>query len=162
MRSFGRHFARIVGLVVLLSVVGLAILTFVDVIRLPFGLVDAEIRQTVELDGNLTVRGSTNLPDGALVTCEVWHESEDAGLGSGAFDVLRTIAVASGRFDCSTSVAGWPPGTIRVGVRFEPYLADQPADIREAYGSRGQRLGGTQVRHDSDGWILETVTDVQH
>jgi hypothetical protein len=147
-------FLAVGGVVVFVS-------ALLSVVRLPIGLTEVTISPVASVDnGRVIVTGDSNVPDGSIIQCEIWHESEDGGLGSGKFDVGEAVLVASGKFTCSTSIEDWPPGTVRVGVRFVPFLEDQPPSVRAAFGPDGRGLGGPQVVRDSDGWIVQVVQDV--
>lgn len=121
--------------------------------------VDFAVEPTVR-DGAVELVGSTSLVDTSRVSCEVWHESEDEGLGPGDFMDLAWSEVQDGRFNCEVDVSGWPAGTIRASVTFEPYEPDQPAVVVETYGTSGQRLAGPLVTHSSDGAMLQILLDL--
>ncbi len=111
-------------------------------------------------NGVLTLRGATSLMDGALVGCEVWHESEDLGLGSGRFMTLAESAVEMGTFACAVDIADWPLGAIRASVTFSPYEQGQPVFVRDAYGAEGEFLSGPSATSTSDGRQLRVLVDV--
>jgi hypothetical protein len=128
--------------------------------RIPFNQIETTMSITTSLDGRiLTMSGTTNLSDGAVVVCEAWHESEDHGLGPSRYIAGDDAVVASGTFVCRADLTGWPSGTVRADARFVPY-DDQPKDVVERYGEFGERLGGPRVFQDSDGWVLHIRKNV--
>jgi hypothetical protein len=106
------------------------------------------------------VDGRTTLIDGSLIGCEAWHESEDDGLGPGRFMGLANDEVRDGKFECTVPISDWPPGRIRVSVTFSPSEPEQPAAVKSAYGSDGERLGGPAAVNIEGGRQLQRVGDV--
>ena len=114
---------------------------------------------STSVDGRLlTTNRTTTLPDGARIDCETWHDSEDDGLGPGVYDTVDVVAVHSGTFVCRADLTGWPAGMVRSSARFLSW--DQPVEIVDRYGYRGERLSGAEVYHDLDGWVLEVRESV--
>lgn len=103
------------------------------------------------------VDGLTTLIDGSLVSCEVWHESEDHGFGPGTYITLTSTTVINGAFSCRPSVEGWPEGSITIAVVFDPSEPEQPDQVVQTYGRRGQGLAGPQATSTSDGRVLQVV-----
>jgi hypothetical protein len=156
-----RFLAVILGLTLVLAVACYAFAVTFRITRIPFGLIETTMGITTSLDERaLTVTGKTSLPDGALIDCEVWHESEDSGFGTGVYEVDQASVVSSGAFVCRADLTGWPAGIVRAHARFVPY-EDQPIDVAQRYGEYGERLTGPGVFHDSDGWILDVQENVQ-
>jgi hypothetical protein len=153
------HLRRVLAFVLVLGVVCYGGAVALGISRIPFNLIETTMAISTSLDGRLlTLNGTTNLPDGAVIACETWHESEDDGLGSGDYDVGDQVTVVSGTFLCRADLTGWPTGMIRASSTFYPW--DQTADVVDRYGYRGERMSGAAVYQDSDGWVLEVREDV--
>lgn len=160
-RSTLQRVAIVLGLVLLIGLGCYMTAVAFRVARMPFGLVETTMGITTSLDARvLTVSGATSLSDGALVDCEIWHESEDLGLGPGDHDVYVQSVVVSGTFVCRADLTGWPSGSVRTDARFVPYGDGQPLDVRHRYGDYGEHLSGAGVFQDSDGWILHVRENV--
>jgi hypothetical protein len=153
------HLRQIVAIVAILGVLGYGAAVALGITRIPINLIETSIAISTSLDGRiLTISGTTTLPDGAVVDCETWHESEDDGLGSGEYHTVDVVTIHSGALMCRADLTGWPTGTVRASARFLPW--DQPAAIVDRYGYRGERLSGSEVYQDSDGWVLEVRENV--
>lgn len=153
------YLRRIIALVVILGVVGYGGAVALGITRIPFNLIETTLTISTSLDGRtLITSGTTTLPDGALVDCEAWHELEDDGLGPGAYITTDVATVHSGAFRCRADFTGWPEGMVRATARYLPW--DQPAEVADRYGYRGERLSGPEVYPDSDGWVLEVRENV--
>jgi hypothetical protein len=143
-------------------VIGVAGARYLGLFRLPIGLIPTQLSVTATFrDYGLVVSGTTTIPDGALLECEVWHDLDASEAGTGAYSVVVLARVASGAYSCEVDVAGWPPGSVTTNVRFRPFLPEQPATVTEKYGADGDRLDGPQLSHDSDGWELDAQTVVR-
>lgn len=95
----------------------------------------------------LWLEGATNLPDGAYVNYQVTHEAAGATEVADwpATNLIESgrSAVQNGAYWAQISTFNWPPGAVRVVVRFP--LPPQPPHVVERYGEFGERLGGEHV-----------------
>jgi hypothetical protein len=105
----------------------------------------------------VSVRGTTDLPDGALVTVQVFHVDEYAreaaaagGAPSDSVWVLdKWLAVTNGTFEASFPKPDWPDGRVLAVAHFE--LTIQPQHVTDRYGTAGERLSGPLVVPSRDG-----------
>lgn len=95
----------------------------------------------------LRVSGNANLPDGALISYEVSHESWGTRIFSPAEMDVRfadgTTEVKSGKYEFSVNVAQWPSGNIETWVAFQTILGTtvkQPQGVIELYGELGEKI----------------------
>lgn len=102
----------------------------------------------------LTVRGTTDLPDGSLVWVGAHHED----LWQIA-DGNEAITV-DGSFATVLDLDRWPNGPISVNASFS-LRDDQPPEAIERFGADGEHLSGPGVRWDSDGPYLLATTTIQ-
>ena len=108
-------------------------------------------------DGTVTVAGETDLPDGTVVLTQIlqWDEWQRATADGVTPDVdtspwVRSdqTVVSDGRFEATFSTADWPAGR-GLAVGYFWLDAQQPPDVIERFGSRGQRLKGPDVTEDA-------------
>lgn len=94
-------------------------------------------------DATLLVRGSTDLPDGAILYVGL---SDPDGT---RIESVPTV-VENGSYMRDLDLMDWPPGRVLVLVGFsiEP---DQPDAVVDRFGPDGERLAGPNVHVDSDG-----------
>jgi hypothetical protein len=131
-------------------------------------LANARIELEVATSGALvTVRGSTDLPDGTLIAVDVYHADEwrRAGHGDRSRDVDSfpwidgaDATVMDGTFEATIDVTGWPAGR---GGAVALFWVDgyQPPMVEERFGPDGADLRGPDVRLLDDGSRrLEVVT----
>ncbi len=115
--------------------------------------------ETVELDmdarvadGTISVDGTTDLPDGALIAYEVTldNSAEDAEILD-LFDT-GTASVSDGTFLFDVPIDSWPAGDVTIWVTFQTVVAgdSQPASVLEKYGDSGERMGGPNVTGAGD------------
>jgi hypothetical protein len=94
----------------------------------------------------VTADVTTDLPDGAIVSLEVWPDVTDAR----QFPVSPSISrgtVRNGRLTLGASVADWPAGVITASVIFYPWEEGQVG----GYGARGEGMSGPNVGVDTEG-----------
>jgi hypothetical protein len=101
----------------------------------------------------LTIAGTTDLPDGTVISVEVCHAQADPNLANSdlRWIVDAQVPVSGGKFKVDQDLAGWPPGNITIWTAFEPGQ-DQPASVQATFGDEGARLGGAGFYEDSDGY----------
>lgn len=157
--SSGRRVAAILS-VAMAAIIGLAGGVFVWAAHLGIPEAPANAALTIEAQisgSDLTVRGTTDLPDGTLVkvtAADVRVESYRA--------IDAIVNVSDGRYVAPLSVSGWRPGGITVSAGFAPGYPGQPAEVVNQFGPSGERLTGPHVVHDWDGGdvYLEVGTQV--
>jgi len=154
-------YTQIALVLVLISALA-AIGAVIGVVHLPGISVTADLEVRASSDGS-TVRleGSTTVPDGSEISCQLTHELEQGQAGTGAFVQKSVATVDAGEYLCSFDVKGWPPGRVQAAVRFAPYSPDQPPAVRDRYGSAGEYLVGPHVTRDSDGQLVQVITEVE-
>jgi hypothetical protein len=93
----------------------------------------------------LTVSGTTSLPDGAIV--EVWAEDFGTSYGDHWLSQTTVMTVSGGSFGGTFDLSSWGAGTVTVNalVKME---TGQPAAVVDRYGPRGERLAGPDVQLD--------------
>ena len=95
----------------------------------------------------LRIEGSTDLPDGAVVSYRVTHALTDELPPSDwpARNLITdgTAAVQASQYWATLNTFNWPAGDVRVQVQFP--LSPQPADVDERYGEFGEHLAGDNV-----------------
>ncbi len=102
---------------------------------------------TATLDGDtLEISGDTDLPDGALVTYEVHHETF-LPVANITMTRAGTAVVHERRFLATAELTGWSAGTVVVSTAFSPRLPEgqQPDAVIARFGASGERLGGENV-----------------
>ena len=103
--------------------------------------VELTLVESAVQDGRLQLRGTTSLPDGALVSYVVEHEG----------------------FSQALDVDGWPSGhaTARLSFSMRPeHGGEQPLAVAERFGAQGERLEGPDVVQFGDTRRLETRADI--
>jgi hypothetical protein len=113
----------------------------------------------------LTIKGETDLRDGAVISYEVWHELRDRQLFPDNYAptpivdatqpptpqiLAGSMKVAAGRFAGSVNLTDWPQGNVIVRAYFDPD-PEQPPDVRARFGDNNEHLGGPNVVEGSDG-----------
>ena len=111
------------------------------------GGVELNLEEPVIEAGRLLLQGTMTLPDGALLTYAVKHDSHD----SGDYDGFEEghIEVSGGQFSHLVSVDDWPSGHALTRLVFQMNLsgsAQQPDLVVQEYGENGERLEGPDVR----------------
>ncbi len=95
----------------------------------------------------LRIEGTTDLPDGAVLSYRVTHAITDE-VPVDEWPARNLIAdgtavVQGGLYRASLNTRYWPRGTVRVRVEFP--VAPQPDPVRLQYGQFGERLTGDNV-----------------
>ena len=95
----------------------------------------------------LRLEGTTNLPDGAVVTYILTHALANE-LPPGEWPAQNliangTAAVETGKYWAQFNTTYWPPGKVDIQVQFP--VAPQPDTVRERYGEFGEQLLGSNV-----------------
>lgn len=111
-------------------------------------------RETVALEVDhrsrwreLRVEGTTDLPDGAIVSYQVTHAVAET-LPPSEWPALNlfadgTAVVHESRYWTRLNTTDWPVGAVRVQVQFP--VAPQPTAVRGRYGEFGEHLTGDNV-----------------
>ena len=96
----------------------------------------------------LRLEGTTDLPDGAIVSYRVTHAVANELPPSEwpATNLIEdgTAVVDAGVYWAELNTTYWPAGQVDVRVQFP--VAPQPDPVRERYGDFGERLTGENVR----------------
>ena len=100
----------------------------------------------------LWIEGTTDLPDGAVVSYRVTHSvaittPTEEWPSSNLIDVGRAT-VEDGQYWARINTLNWPPGEVRVVAQFP--LPPQPPAVVDQYGEFGEHLRGANVT-DQDG-----------
>ena len=95
----------------------------------------------------LRIEGTTDLPDGAVVSYHVAHALADE-LPPSEWPAPNLIAdgtavVQASRYWARFNTTNWPAGDVRVQVQFP--IAPQPPTVGSRYGEFGQHLTGENV-----------------
>jgi len=112
---------------------------------------------TVSEEGNsLRVQGTTDLPDGALLTYEVRHEqlAHDTETPIDMLYTEGTFEVEDGRFGGPIDLSLFDAGPVDVMVAFQMDLPGdqvQPRAIRSRFGEHGELLAGSNVSTNDGG-----------
>ena len=131
---------------------------------------DTTVNLTLEanLDGDvLTVEGTTDLPDAALIAYEVRHErlTTDVELPLEQLFAEGNMTVSDGGYTSTVDLKDWPQRSIEVWVAFQTIHgkgAEQPAQIIERFGELGENLEGPNVIDLGEvGKRVELTTTVQ-
>jgi hypothetical protein len=117
-------------------------------IDLPWQHVDSTLTASATLEGRiLTITGTTNLPDGAIVDYSFYREPYDPTIPDGG-----TAAVMAGTFEFAADVSEWTPGAATAYLSFScNYGAEQPVAITGRVGRDCEHLSGDAVYVDSPG-----------
>jgi len=95
----------------------------------------------------LRIEGSTDLPDGSVVSYHVSHAlAEDLPPSEWPAQNLiadGTAVVQQSQYWTRLNTTDWPAGAVRVHVQFP--VAPQPAPVRGRYGEFGEHLTGDNV-----------------
>ncbi len=96
---------------------------------------------------DLRIDGTTDLPDGAVVSYHVTHAlAEELPPSEWPAQNLiddGTAVVQASQYWTRLNTTYWPAGAVRVQVQFP--VAPQPAAVRERYGEFGEHLTGDNV-----------------
>lgn len=115
-------------------------------------------------DNILTVDGTANLPDGALLAYEIRHEGLPTRTDVPIEKMFSegNVEVIDGIWRISTDLSGWPSGEIEIWVAFQTILkgAEQPKEILEKYGELGENITGPQSVKTGDLKRAEIITTV--
>lgn len=109
------------------------------------------LRVNASLEGNdLAIAGTTDLPDGTVLTYEVRHDRMPIDHETPEWMLFEegTATVAGGRFEAAVDASQLDPGLFEVYVAFKTDLpggAQQPSAVLEAYGQHGEKLVGPNV-----------------
>ncbi|MDP6580291.1 MAG: hypothetical protein QF681_06520 [Vicinamibacterales bacterium] len=95
----------------------------------------------------LRIEGTTDLPDGAVVSYRITHALANQ-LSPSEWPAQNLIAdgtavVQEGQYWAQLNTIYWPAGDVRVQVQFP--VAPQPVAVRERYGEFGEQLIGDNV-----------------
>ena len=98
----------------------------------------------------LFIIGSTDLPNGTLITYEIRHEGAATRTNVPIQKLFKEgmVTVADGGYSATESLKGWPPGKIEVWAAFQTILdtkAKQPPEIISRFGEMGEKLQGNNV-----------------
>ena len=115
----------------------------------PVAPVGVSASLTIEPDlrnGRLTIAGTTDLPDGAILMYEARHENW-VNAGEPVWLRAGQVAVQDGAYSERLNLRRWPAGTIDVWVSFQTVLLEgsQPEPILAVYGALGEHLIGENV-----------------
>ena len=95
----------------------------------------------------LRIEGTTDLPDGAVVSYHVTHAlAEQLPLGEWPAQNLiadGTAVVLKTQYWASLNTTNWPAGAVEVQIQFP--IAPQPEAVRARYGAFGEQLTGDNV-----------------
>lgn len=103
-----------------------------------------------EINGDtLIVKGTTDLPDGALITYEVTSNKPRQTLEeTSRFRYEGSARVKDGRYAAEVDLSDWPQGSIRIWAAFQAMrrnTVEQPEAILERFGEMGEKLRGPNV-----------------
>ncbi len=115
-------------------------------------LVEVALTLTPTVRGSrLTLAGTTDLPDGAILIYEVRHERWSA---AGERQWLRDgrMVVEDGAFSARVRLGSWPAGTLDAWIAFQTVLPEgqQPEAMIALFGDLGQRIGGAHASQLGD------------
>ena len=112
----------------------------------PHGTLSVHLTLSLGLQGRmLNIQGLTDLPDRAVLLYRVSHVAPDSRSTDG------TLAVLDGGYATQVDLSDWPSGTVEVWVGFQPVFGNseqQPEEVIELYGERGEFLHGENVIDD--------------
>jgi len=103
------------------------------------------------LQGNtLFIAGTTDLPEGALISYEVRHEglSRRTDVALEKMFAEGDAKVSKGTFTTRVDLTGWPTGRVEVWSAFQTILggsSKQPPDVIARFGEQGELLQGSNV-----------------
>jgi hypothetical protein len=146
--------ALVLLVLALTGYVGLALMGPID---LPWQRVTATLQLEPIVDGDtVRVRGTTDLPDGALI--DYWFWRDDA-INEGPAGVAE---VRDGKFSFEHDVSGLRRGMWEIQASFSTMWGSaQPQVVTDRFGADGEHLAGPQVYVDSPGdakQLLVTTT----
>ena len=95
----------------------------------------------------LRIDGTTDLPDGAVLSYRVTHalanELPPSEWPAQTLMADGTAVVLGGEYGARLNTTYWPAGRVLVEVQFP--VAAQPPDIADRYGAFGEKLTGDNV-----------------
>lgn len=106
----------------------------------------------------LTIAGTTNLPNGVLISYEVTPSDTSQVEFADGF-----APVTDGRFTAIVDLNHWPAGDVEVWAAFQTVLDtthEQPNAVIDRYGALGERLTGPNVTRAGDVRRVETTAVV--
>lgn len=109
----------------------------------------------------ITIAGTTDLKDGAVLTWNLEHAQQKKDLMANLTEEGST-PVKGGKYATTVKVNRWPKGKITVWIGFYSFLKTQPEWARTQYGAQGENLEGSHVKLQSEGMktieIERTIT----
>lgn len=109
---------------------------------------------------SLSVRGVTDLPDGATIVYSITAgSSPEGGLGKPYVDDAATVV--AGRFEEDVDIATFPSGPLTVWAAFGPG-PHQPRSAIERFGADGSGLRGPGVVDDSGARRLVVIAVIDN
>ena len=113
--------------------------------------VSLTVRPSVQ-NGSIFISGNTDLPDGAIVHCEVKSEqfNPPPALEKEVMIDLEKIEVSGGSFNAKADASDFAQGKASIYCTFFPGLNPQPPHVNEKYGANGEKLVGSNVLRLSD------------
>ena len=98
--------------------------------------IEIEVTETIIDDGNVTVKGTTNLIDGAVLAYQIRATEDDAVVENGKWEIVKSIE----ELDKDDENNSYGDGTeLNFFIEF-PTFAKQPEHIIEAYGEYGKKI----------------------
>jgi hypothetical protein len=144
-----------VGLIAGLAVVAIIAVAIGGVRIIPGFGANASMSLSATVDGpNIAVHGTTDLPDGAVVTVELVQRDEYRRAaeiaqstpppGESPWVKIEDVVVRGGGFDVTFGRGDWPPGEAGAGGFF--WIDDrQPSAVVERFGDEGGRMNGPAI-----------------
>ena len=118
------------------------------------------------MEGNtLTIEGTTDLPDGALLTYEVRHDRllHDVETPEWMLFTEGAVEVSDGSFETVVDASDLESGLFEIRVAFGTDLpggARQPARVVEQFGEQGEYLRGPNVVLDGERRSIQATRNV--
>lgn len=98
--------------------------------------IEIEVTETIIDDENVTVKGTTNLLDGAVLAYQIRATEDDVVVENGKWEVVRSIE----ELDKDDENNAYGDGTeLNFFIEF-PTFAKQPEHVIEAYGEYGEKI----------------------
>lgn len=116
-------------------------------------VVHITLSPTITVD-TITIAGTTDLKDGAVLGWDVEHAQQKKNLMADLTQHGDTT-VKGGRYAATVKVNRWPKGNITVWIGFLSFTKDQPQWAKTQYGTQGEKLEGPNVKLQSEG--MKTV-----
>lgn len=120
----------------------------------PTSPVTVAMAPKAELRGNvLAVSGTTSLLDGSVIS---WEMGRDRGGGLWDTYLSGEAEVRGGEFSFQANVDSIPGNKLYALLKFSFFSSvNQPEQVREKYGERGQNMKGDHVHFYGDYRVLE-------